>query len=59
MDRAQSLSLGTPIEFRLCRVAARMRGLSPNDMHGYVTVVPMADAEIIRLQKQENYAYMQ
>lgn len=29
----------------------------PSDVHGFVQMVPMADAEIVRLQK-EGYAYM-
>ena len=57
MTRAQSLTVGGIIEFRMCRVAAKGRGLDPKDIHGFVTMVPMGDAEIIRLQ-QEGYAYM-
>jgi intracellular sulfur oxidation DsrE/DsrF family protein len=57
MQRAQSLSLDGIIEFRMCRVAARGHGLQPEDIHGFVTVVPMADAEIIELQRQ-GFAYM-
>lgn len=58
MERARSLSLSGPIEFRMCRVAARGHGLEPEDIHGFVKVVPMADAEIVRLQREEGYAYM-
>ncbi len=57
MARAQSLSVGGTIEFRMCRIAARGHGYEPSDIHGFVTMVPMGDAEIIRLQ-QEGYAYM-
>lgn len=58
MKRAVSLTHGEVVEFRLCRAAARARyGLEPADFHGFVAVVPMADAEIVRLQ-QEGYAYM-
>lgn len=57
MARAQSLSVGGTIEFRMCRIAARGHGYEPADIHGFVTMVPMGDAEIIRLQ-QEGYAYM-
>lgn len=57
MTRAQSLTVGGIIEFRMCRVAARSRGFDPKDIHGFVTMVPMGDAEIVRLQ-QEGYAYM-
>ena len=58
MRRAQSLTLAGPVEFRMCRVAARGHGLEPHDIHGFVRVVPMADAEIVRLQQEEGYAYM-
>lgn len=57
--RAHSLTLNGPIEFRVCAAAARDRGFEPGDLHGFLTVVPMADAEIIRLQTEEDYAYMQ
>lgn len=57
MTRAQSLTVGGNIEFRMCRVAAQSRGYAPKDIHGFVTMVPMGDAEIVRLQ-HEGYAYM-
>ena len=59
MRRAQSLTVGTTIEFRMCRIAAQAHGYEPEDIHGFVTMVPMADAEIVRLQAEEGYAYMQ
>jgi intracellular sulfur oxidation DsrE/DsrF family protein len=58
MQRAQSLTLAGPIEFRMCRVAARGHGLEPQDIDGFVKVVPMADAEIVRLQQEQGYVYM-
>ena len=58
MRRAQSLTVGGMVKFRMCRVAARGYDLEPDDIHGFVEVVPMADAEIIRLQQEEGYAYM-
>ncbi len=58
MQRAQSLTQAGPVEFRMCRVAARGHGLEPGDIHGFVKVVPMADAEIIRLQQEQGYVYM-
>lgn len=58
MRRAQSLTVGTSIEFRMCRAAARLLKYEPQDIHGFVSMVPMADAEIVRLQ-QDGYAYMQ
>jgi len=57
MSRAQSLTTGNPVEFRMCQAAARMMDYQPKDIHGFVKMVPMADAEIVRLQ-QEGYAYM-
>lgn len=57
MDRAQSLTVGGIIEFRMCKIAAEGHGLKPEDIHGFVQMVPMGDAEIVRLQ-QEGYAYM-
>lgn len=59
ITRAQSLTVGSPVEFRMCQAAARIQGLGPEDIHGFVKMVPMADAEIIRLQNEEGYAYMQ
>jgi len=59
MRRAQSLTVGTTIEFRMCQIAARGRGYEPSDVHGFVQMVPMADSEIVRLQNEHGYAYMQ
>jgi intracellular sulfur oxidation DsrE/DsrF family protein len=59
MHRAQSLSVGDVVEYRMCRAAARLQGLEPKDIHGFVKMVPMADAEIVRLQQEEGFAYMQ
>ena len=58
MQRAQSLTLAGPIEFRMCRVAAKAHGYNPDDIHGFVKLVPMADAEIVKLQQEGGYAYM-
>jgi intracellular sulfur oxidation DsrE/DsrF family protein len=58
MRRAQSLTVGGMVQIRMCRVAAAGHGLEPDDIHGFVKVVPMADAEIVRLQQEEGYAYM-
>lgn len=57
MQRAQGATLAGVIEFRMCRLAAQSRGFGAADFHGFVTLVPMADAEIVRLQ-QAGYAYM-
>lgn len=58
MIRAQSLSTGDVIRFDMCAQAAKLRGFTAKDIHGFVHMVPMADAEIVRLQQQEGYAYM-
>lgn len=58
MQRAQSLTVGGIIKFEMCRIAAKGQGYDPQDIHGFVEVVPMADAEIVRLQTQEGFAYM-
>lgn len=57
MQRAQSATLTGLIEFRMCKLAAEGHGFQPEDIHGFVSLVPMADAEIVRLQ-QAGYAYM-
>ena len=59
MIRAQSLTNSGNIRFRMCKLAARRHGFKPGDIHGFVEMVPMADAEIVRLQQVENHAYMQ
>ncbi|TDY02557.1 DsrE family protein [Thiohalophilus thiocyanatoxydans] len=59
VTRARSLTVGDVIDIRMCQIAARGHGYAPEDIHGFVQMVPMADAEIIRLQREENYAYMQ
>ena len=58
MERARSLTIAGPIEFRMCRIAAQGHGFEPQDIHGFVKIVPMADAEIVRLQQEEGYVYM-
>lgn len=57
MQRAQSATLSGLIEFRMCKLAAEGHGFQPEEIHGFVSLVPMADAEIVRLQ-QAGYAYM-
>ncbi|MGD8782912.1 MAG: DsrE family protein [Thioalkalispiraceae bacterium] len=58
MRRAQSLTVGGIIKIRMCKIAAKGHGYDPEDIHGFVEIVPMADAEIIRLQAEDGYAYM-
>ncbi|MGD8514327.1 MAG: DsrE family protein [Granulosicoccaceae bacterium] len=57
MELAYSQTLNETVEFRMCQASARLRGFTASDIHGFVTMVPMADAEIVRLQKA-GYAYM-
>ena len=40
-------------------LAAEGQGFKPNDIQEFVEMVPMADAEIVRLQQEEQHAYMQ
>lgn len=58
MRRAYGATLGNIIEFRMCQASARLQGFRPQDIHGFVTMVPMAEAEIARLQLTEGYAYL-
>ena len=57
MQRAESLALGEIIQFRLCEMSARMQGLRTDDFPVFTQQVPMADAEIVRLQ-HAGYAYL-
>ena len=59
MQRAESLVTGEVLKIRMCKVAAESKGYKPEDIHGFVELVPMGDAEIIRLQYEEGHAYMQ
>jgi intracellular sulfur oxidation DsrE/DsrF family protein len=40
------------VEFRMCNQALRAAGYEPQDMHGFITVVPAGFAEIARLQHE-------
>ena len=57
MQRANSLTLNGVIKYRMCEQAAQFHGYQPEDIHGFVTLVPMAEAEIIRYQ-QKGYAVL-
>jgi len=59
MHRAQSLVDSEVLKIKMCKLAAEGHGLKPELIHGFVEMVPMGDAEIIRLQNEENHAYMQ
>lgn len=58
MQRAQSLVVGEVLKIRMCRIAAQGHGYQAEDIQSFVEMVPMGDAEIIRLQNEENHAYM-
>ncbi|MFK5915147.1 MAG: DsrE family protein [Woeseiaceae bacterium] len=58
MHRAQSLVVGETLKIRMCKLAAEGHGYKPDQIHGFVKMVPMGDAEIIRLQNEEQHAYM-
>ena len=58
MQRAQSLVESEVLKIRMCRIAAQGHGYEPGDIHGFIEMVPMGDAEIIRLQNEESHAYM-
>ena len=57
MKLAYSQTISGIIEFRMCKASAKLRGFKAEDIHGFITMVPMADAEIVRLQ-QKGYSYM-
>ncbi len=59
MKRAQSLVESEALTIRMCKIAAQSQGFSAEDIHGFIEMVPMGDAEIIRLQYEEAHAYMQ
>jgi len=59
MHRAQSLVEAETLKIKMCKIAAEGHGFKPNQIHGFVKMVPMGDAEIVRLQNEEHHAYMQ
>ena len=59
LERAQSLAQSDAITIKMCELSAEGQGFLPEDIHGFVKMVPMGDAEIIRLQHEEGHAYMQ
>ena len=59
MQRAQSLVESEALTIRMCKIAAQSQGFAPEDIHGFIEMIPMGDAEIIRLQNEEDHAYMQ
>lgn len=58
ITRAQNLTFGGNIEYRMCQASAKRQGFKASDIHGFVKMVPMADAEIIKLHNDEGYAYI-
>ena len=59
LERAESLASSEVLTLKMCKLAAEAQGYQPEDIHGFVELVPMGDAEIIRLQYEEDHAYMQ
>ena len=59
LARAESLAASDVLKIKMCKVAAESQGYKPENIHGFVELVPMGDAEIIRLQYEENHSYMQ
>jgi intracellular sulfur oxidation DsrE/DsrF family protein len=59
LERAESLVSSEVLKLKMCKLAAEAQGYQPRDIHGFVELVPMGDAEIIRLQYEEDHAYMQ
>jgi intracellular sulfur oxidation DsrE/DsrF family protein len=57
VERARGLALGETIRFRLCRASARMQGFEDADFPDFIGMVPMADAEIVRLE-HSGFAYL-
>lgn len=57
LHRAASLSMGEVIAFQVCRTSARMQGFGEREFPAFVSLVPMADAELVKLQ-QAGYAYL-
>ncbi|WP_455205423.1 DsrE family protein [Kaarinaea lacus] len=55
--RANSLTMGDIIQFRICSASAKMQGFTQKDFPDFVKMVPMADAEIVMLQ-HNGYAYL-
>lgn len=59
VDRAKSLSVGGIIKIKISELALKVRGMSADDVHDFIEIVPFGDAEIARLQVQEAHAYLQ
>jgi len=57
IQRSKDLTMAEVIQFRLCKASARLQGYTKNDFENFITMVPMADAEIIELQN-EGYSYL-
>ena len=57
VERAQSLAYSEIVKFRMCAVAAKARGLEAKDLPDFIQLVPMGDAEVVRLQR-DGYVFM-
>ncbi|WP_296771407.1 DsrE family protein [Thiobacillus sp.] len=56
VDKMADLA-NTGVKFYMCRNAMKMAGYRPEDMHGFITVVPFGFAEIAYLEYQ-GYQYI-
>ena len=43
----------------MSELSLKVRGMQAGDVHDFIQLVPFGDAEIARLQVQENHAYLQ
>ncbi len=59
LARAASFVESDILKIKMCKIAAEGQGYKPENIHGFVELVPMGDAEIVRLQYEEGHAYMQ
>lgn len=57
LRRAAGLTMTNVIQFRVCQMSARMQGFSKKDFPEFIAFVPMADAELVQLQRT-GYAYL-
>lgn len=57
VERVKNLALAEIVQIRVCETSANMQGLGKEDFDSFIQLVPMADAEIIKLQNN-GYAYL-
>lgn len=57
MARTRDLAQAGVIRFAMCKMSANFQGYADDQIEDFVTLVPMADAELVRLQAM-GYAYL-